>query len=111
MFEGLRARLTRIGFSLFPAYRGTGARITHIEPDWSEIRVKVPLNWRTRNYVGVTYQRRGTRRDQGRTARGGVDRARLHDPAGRRRRNDPRDRPQDSLRHDRPVESSLTEGA
>jgi len=55
MFEGLRARLYRIGFNLFPAYRGTGARITHIEPDWSEIHVKVPLNWRTRNYVGVTF--------------------------------------------------------
>jgi len=55
MFEGLRARLYRIGFNLFPAYRGTGARITHIEPDWSEIRVKIPLNWRTRNYLGVTF--------------------------------------------------------
>jgi acyl-coenzyme A thioesterase PaaI-like protein len=55
MFNELKARLYRIGFNLFPAYRGTGARITHIEPDWSEIRAKVPLNWRTRNYVGVTF--------------------------------------------------------
>lgn len=55
MFDELKTRLYRIGFNLFPAYRGTGARITHIEPDWSEIRVKVPLNWRTRNYVGVTF--------------------------------------------------------
>jgi len=43
MFDRLRTRLYRIGFNLFPAYRGTGARITHIEPDWSEIRVKVPV--------------------------------------------------------------------
>lgn len=55
MLDKLRAWLYRIGFNLFPAYRGTGARITHIEPDWSEIRAKVPLNWRTRNYVGVTF--------------------------------------------------------
>jgi acyl-coenzyme A thioesterase PaaI-like protein len=55
MFERLRTRLYRVGFNLFPAYRGTGARITHIDPDWSEMRVKVPLNWRTRNYVGVIY--------------------------------------------------------
>ena len=55
MFEGLKARLYRLGFNLFPAYRGTGARITNIKPDWSEISVKVPLNWRTRNYVGVIY--------------------------------------------------------
>lgn len=55
MFDALKTRLYRLGFNLFPAYRGTGARITHIEPDWSEIRLKVPLNWRTRNYVGVIY--------------------------------------------------------
>lgn len=55
MLNGLTTNLYRIGFNLFPAYRGTGAWITHIEPDWSEIRVKVPLNWRTRNYVGVTF--------------------------------------------------------
>ena len=55
MFDSLKARLYRIGFNLFPAYRGTGARITHIAPDWSEMRVKIPLNWRTRNYVGVIY--------------------------------------------------------
>jgi acyl-coenzyme A thioesterase PaaI-like protein len=55
MLDELKTSLYRIGFNLFPAYRGTGAWITHIEPDWSEIRVKVPLNWRTRNYVGVTF--------------------------------------------------------
>jgi acyl-coenzyme A thioesterase PaaI-like protein len=55
MLDELKARLYRIGFNLFPAYRGTGARIIHIEPDWSEISVEVPLNWRTRNYVGVTF--------------------------------------------------------
>jgi acyl-coenzyme A thioesterase PaaI-like protein len=55
MFDGLKARFYRLGFNLFPAYRGTGARIMNIEPDWSEISVKVPLNWRTRNYVGVIY--------------------------------------------------------
>ncbi len=41
--------------NLFPAFRGTGGRVTHIAPDWSEIRVKVPLNWRTRNYVGTIF--------------------------------------------------------
>ncbi|WP_254761737.1 DUF4442 domain-containing protein [Natrinema marinum] len=55
MLESLRARLYRIGFNLFPAYRGTGARVTHIASDWSEIRVKLPLSWRTRNYVGTIF--------------------------------------------------------
>jgi acyl-coenzyme A thioesterase PaaI-like protein len=55
MLEAVRARLYRIGFNIFPAYRGTGARVTHIAPDWTEVRVKLPLNWRTKNYVGTIF--------------------------------------------------------
>jgi acyl-coenzyme A thioesterase PaaI-like protein len=55
MLDALRTRLWRLAFRLYPAYRGTGGRITHIEPDWSEVRVKLPLSWRTRNYVGTVY--------------------------------------------------------
>lgn len=55
MPESLRTRLTRVGFNLFPAYRGTGARITYIAADWREIRLKLPLSWRTRNYVGTIF--------------------------------------------------------
>jgi len=45
----------RWGFNLFPAFRGTGARITYISGDYREMRVKLPLNWRTRNYVGTIF--------------------------------------------------------
>ncbi|SDR18993.1 DUF4442 domain-containing protein [Natronobacterium texcoconense] len=55
MFDALRARLYRLGFNLFPAYRGTGGRVTYIAPDWQEIRIKLPHSWRTRNYVGTTF--------------------------------------------------------
>lgn len=55
MFDGLRSRLWRLAFRLFPAYRGTGGRVTHIAPDWSEVRVTVPHNLRTRNYVGTIF--------------------------------------------------------
>ena len=55
MAESLKTQLMRWGFNLFPAYRGTGARITYIADDWREIRIKVPLNWRTRNYVGTIF--------------------------------------------------------
>ncbi len=55
MAESWRTRLTRWGFNLFPAYRGTGGRITSIAHDWSEVRVRVPLTWRTRNYVGTIF--------------------------------------------------------
>ena len=55
MAESLRTRLYRWAFNFFPAYRGTGARITYIAADWHEVRVKLPLNWRTRNYVGTIF--------------------------------------------------------
>ena len=55
MPESLKTAFARWGFNFFPAYRGTGARITYIASDWREVRVKVPLNWRTRNYVGTIY--------------------------------------------------------
>ncbi len=55
MLSSLRSRLYRIGFNLFPAYRRTGGRVTYVAPDWQEIRIKLPLNWRTRNYVGTTF--------------------------------------------------------
>ena len=45
----------RWAFNLFPAYRGTGARVTYIASDWREVRVRLPLSWRTRNYVGTIF--------------------------------------------------------
>lgn len=47
--------MSRWGFNLFPAWRGTGARITYVRADWKEVRVRLPLNWRTRNYVGTIF--------------------------------------------------------
>jgi acyl-coenzyme A thioesterase PaaI-like protein len=55
VIESWRTRLTRWGFNWFPAYRGTGGRIEGIARDWSEVRVRLPLNWRTRNYVGTIF--------------------------------------------------------
>jgi acyl-coenzyme A thioesterase PaaI-like protein len=53
--ESLSTMIMRWGFNFFPAFRGTGGKITYIAADWSEVRVKVPLSWRTRNYVGTIY--------------------------------------------------------
>jgi acyl-coenzyme A thioesterase PaaI-like protein len=53
--ESLQTRLTRHGFNLFPAFFGTGGRITFIADDWREVRVEIPLTVRTRNYVGTIY--------------------------------------------------------
>lgn len=48
-------RLGKWAFNLFPAFRGTGGRVTWVAPDYSEVRIKLPLNWRTRNLVGTTF--------------------------------------------------------
>jgi len=55
MPESFKSKRFRWGFNLFPAYRGTGGRVIYIAEDWHEVRVKLPLNWRTRNYVGTIY--------------------------------------------------------
>jgi len=55
MTESLKTRFFRWWFNFFPAYRRTGGRITHIAGDLHEIRVKLPLNWKTRNYVGSLF--------------------------------------------------------
>ena len=56
MPESLRTRLTRIAYTyFFPAYRGTGGRITYVADDWREVRVEVPLSRRTKNYVGTIF--------------------------------------------------------
>jgi len=55
MSESWHTRLHRWGFNFFPAYRGTGARITYIAADWREVRIKLALSWRTRNYVGTIF--------------------------------------------------------
>lgn len=55
MPESLTSRLLRWKFNLFPAYRGSGGRVTYIADDFREVRVKVPLSLRTRNAVGTIF--------------------------------------------------------
>jgi acyl-coenzyme A thioesterase PaaI-like protein len=55
MPESFKSRRFRWGFNFFPCYRGSGGRVTYIADDFREVRVKLPLSWRTRNYVGSIY--------------------------------------------------------
>src|SRR5436309_11371279 len=55
MSESFASRMLRWKFNLFPAYRGTGARVTYIANDFREVRVRLPLSWRTRNAVGTIF--------------------------------------------------------
>src|SRR2546423_15530751 len=55
MPESLSTRMLRWKVNLYPAYRGTGARVTYIADDFREVRIRLPLSWRTRNLVGTIF--------------------------------------------------------
>ena len=55
MGESLKTRVMKHMFNLFPVFRRTGGRITYFSSAWDEIQLKLPLNWKTRNYVGTMY--------------------------------------------------------
>jgi hypothetical protein len=49
------SRALRLMFNLFPCYRRTGVKVMYISPDFHEVRIKLPLNWKTRGYNGTTF--------------------------------------------------------
>jgi acyl-coenzyme A thioesterase PaaI-like protein len=53
--ESLRIWLYRLGFNFFPAFRATGARVIYISEDRRKLRIKLPLNFRTRNIHGTLF--------------------------------------------------------
>ena len=55
MTESLKSRLSRILFNYFPIFWSTGAKVTYLAADFKEIHIKLPLSWRTRNYVGAIF--------------------------------------------------------
>ncbi|HEY2325663.1 MAG TPA: DUF4442 domain-containing protein [Thermoanaerobaculia bacterium] len=55
MPESWQSRMMRWKFAFFPAWRGTGARVEYIANDYREVRIALPLSWRTRNYVGTIF--------------------------------------------------------
>ena len=55
MAESFRTRLMRWRFNLVPPYRRSGARITYIDTTLREVRLRLPLDRRTRNLNGTIY--------------------------------------------------------
>jgi acyl-coenzyme A thioesterase PaaI-like protein len=53
--ESFGTRVLRWRFNRFPAFRGTGGRITFIDRHFREVRLEIPLSRRTRNYVGTIF--------------------------------------------------------
>ena len=50
-----KAFFLKHGFNLSPMYRRTTARVTEVSDDLLRIRIKLPLSWRNRNYVGTIF--------------------------------------------------------
>lgn len=55
MTESRESRRLRRKLFFFPPYRGTGGRVVYVAGDFKEVRVRLPLNWRTRNLVGTIF--------------------------------------------------------
>jgi acyl-coenzyme A thioesterase PaaI-like protein len=53
--ESIKSQFVRLLFNLFPCYRRTGVRVTYIASDFQEVRIKLPLNWKTRGYNGTIF--------------------------------------------------------
>ncbi len=55
MKESLKTWLLRHAINLYPAYFGSGGRVRYIAPDWREVRMELPFNWRTRSNAGAIF--------------------------------------------------------
>ncbi len=55
MRESWQTKWFRWTMNFWPCYRGSGGRITYVASDWKEVRVKLRLSLRTRNYVGSIF--------------------------------------------------------
>ncbi|MFC4817562.1 DUF4442 domain-containing protein [Flavobacterium sp. GCM10023249] len=45
----------KVGFNLSPMYRRSTARIEHVSNDLKLVRIKIPLSYKNRNYVGSIF--------------------------------------------------------
>ena len=43
------------GFNISPMYRRTTARIIYISEDLKEVKIKIPLSYKNKNYVGAIF--------------------------------------------------------
>lgn len=55
MKESWKTRFFRYFMNWHPTYSGTGAKVRFVSSDFREIRIELPLSWRTRNYVGSIF--------------------------------------------------------
>ena len=51
----MKASIFRIGMNCHPLYFCTGGHVESISEDWKKTVLSLPLNWRTKNYVGTIF--------------------------------------------------------
>lgn len=55
MTESIQSRCWRILANFAPAYRRTGAKVTYVAKNFQEVRIELPLNWKTRNHMNMIW--------------------------------------------------------
>lgn len=50
-----RAKLFKYGFNYSPMYRRSTARIVEVSDDLMQVRIKLPITWKNRNYVNSIF--------------------------------------------------------
>jgi len=50
-----KGRMFKFLFNISPMYRRTGGRLVEVSDNLHFVKVKLPLNYKTRNYVGTMY--------------------------------------------------------
>lgn len=50
-----KATILKYAFNLSPMYRRTTARVTYVSDDLLTIKIKIPLNYKNKNYVGSIF--------------------------------------------------------
>ncbi len=55
MNRALWSRVFKIALNFWPCIWSSGGRITHLSEDFTLLRIRLPLSWRTRNRVGTIY--------------------------------------------------------
>lgn len=50
-----KGRVLKLIFNTWPMYRSTGGRVLVCSEDYRYVKIKLPLTYRTRNYVGTLY--------------------------------------------------------
>ena len=53
--ESFESKVWRWLGNWFPAYRGSGAKVTYVSSDFHDVCIKLPSNWRTKNHMGITW--------------------------------------------------------